>query len=174
MLTQLTRDVLTGLAATRSVGRPFGYKIIGMKQSRLALGLGAALLVTAVGASAQNQNPAPQMSAPASGQIAHGEYLATSVAMCIQCHSPRDSKGEIIASQAFTGGAIPFRSPYRDSEWALRAPSLRGLPGFTDEQVIMLLTEGHTGNRPAPRKPMPPFRMSQDDARAIVAFLRSR
>jgi len=103
-----------------------------------------------------------------------GEYLATSVAMCVQCHSPRDEKGEIIQSRRFTGGAIPFRSPYRNSEWAPVAPNIRGLPGFTDEQIVMLLTEGHAGDRPAPRRPMPPFRMMADDARAIIAFLRSQ
>ena len=144
----------------------------------MALGLCAALLatvlLTAIGVSAQSQNLAPQMPAPPSSLVARGEYLATSVAMCVQCHSPRDSKGDILESRKYMGGAIPFQSPHRDSEWALNAPSLRGLPGFTDEQVIRLLTEGDTGNRPAPRRPMPPFRMNQDDARAIVAFLRAQ
>ncbi len=94
--------------------------------------------------------------------------------MCVQCHSPRNEKNDIIESLRFTGAAIPFRSPYRNTEWAPLAPNIRGLPGFTDEQIVALLTEGHTGDRPAPRRPMPPFRMAPDDARAIVAFLRTQ
>ena len=117
----------------------------------------------------------PQQPAPVdSSAAARGEYLTTRVAMCVQCHSGRDRQGEILESEKFKGGAIPFTSPYPGPEWAVKAPALAGLPGFTDAQVIALLTEGRATDRPAPRRPMPPFRMSRQDAEAIVAFLRSR
>jgi len=38
----------------------------------------------------------------------------------------------------------------------------------------MLLTEGHAGDRPAPKPPMPPFRMNREDAQAILQYLRSK
>ena len=135
------------------------------------------LLVTLTGA-AQTASPAmPQATArPAADAalIARGEYLATRVAMCVQCHSPRDDRGNILDEQKFRGGAIPFRSPYPSKEFAFLAPNISGLPGFTDDQIVALLTEGQATDRQAPRAPMPPFRMAQDDARAIVAYLRSR
>ena len=139
-----------------------------MKRSEATFAIFGVLLFAVVAVSAQTS----QVATPSSNLVARGEYLATKVAMCVQCHSPRDEKGEILESRRFTGGAIPFRTPYAD-EWAPAAPSLRSLGGFTDEQVVMLLTEGRAGDRPAPRRPMPPFRMSQDDARAIIAFLRA-
>lgn len=105
--------------------------------------------------------------------VARGEYLANRVAMCVQCHSPRDAGGAVLMSEKFRGGTIPFKSPWPDSEWAYQAPSLAGLPGLTDEQIVALLTEGRATGRPAPRSPMPPFRMSPDDAAAIAAYLRS-
>ena len=105
--------------------------------------------------------------------VARGEYLANRVAMCVQCHSPRDASGAIRMSERFRGGAIPFKSPWPDSEWAYHAPSLAGLPGFTDEQIVALLSQGRATGRPAPRSPMPPFRMSPEDAAAIAAYLRS-
>ena len=52
--------------------------------------------------------------------------------------------------------------------------AIAGLPGFTDAQIIALLTEGQATDRNPPRPPMPPFRMSRQDAEAIVAYLRSR
>ena len=139
-----------------------------MKRSKATFGvLGVFLAVVAV--SAQTS----QVATPASSPVARGEYLTTRVAMCVQCHSPRDEKGEILESQRFSGAPIPFTSPF-GSSWAARAPNIRSLRGFTDEQAFMLLTEGHAGARPAPQRPMPPFRMSPDDARAIIAFLRTQ
>jgi mono/diheme cytochrome c family protein len=118
--------------------------------------------------------PAAPGTARVAGDVSRGEYLVHSVAMCVQCHSPRDQRGNIIQNQKLTGAPIPVRGPSWDSEWAYKAPALAGLPGFTDEQIVMLLTEGHAGDRPAPQRPMPPFRMQKQDAEAIVAYLRTR
>jgi mono/diheme cytochrome c family protein len=125
-----------------------------------------ASLVTSL---AMAQAPTPAPARPAS----RGEYIVHSVAMCIQCHSPRGRDGEIIEERKLTGAPIPVTGPFWNRDWAVRAPAIAGLPGFTDEQVIMLLTEGHAGDRPPPRRPMPPFRMTPEDARAVVAYLRS-
>jgi len=119
--------------------------------------------------------PAQQTAASeSSSPVARGEYLATRVAMCVQCHSGRDRHGDLLESEKFKGGAIPMTSPYPGKEWAVKTPALAGLPGFTDAQIIALLTEGRATDRSAPRAPMPPFRMNRQDAEAIVAFLRSR
>ena len=121
--------------------------------------------------------PLPQARAAAQREVpamvARGEYLANRVAMCVQCHSARDGGGTIIESGKFLGGSIPFKSPWPGPEWAYQAPSLAGLPGLTDEQIVALLTEGRITGRQPPRSPMPPFRMSPDDAAAIAAYLRS-
>jgi mono/diheme cytochrome c family protein len=135
--------------------------------------------VTLPGTAPQQQAAPPKPATPATagrvaGDVARGDYLVNNVAMCVQCHSPRDQRGNIIASQKLTGAPIPVRGPSWDSDWAYRAPALAGLPGFTDEQIVMLLTEGHAGDRPSPNRPMPPFRMNKQDAEAIAAYLRSR
>lgn len=125
------------------------------------------------GAAAAPQAPArPDGDAPA--LVARGEYIANKASMCVQCHSGRDAHGEIIESEKFRGGPIPFQSPYASEQWADRAPNISGLPGFTDDQVIALLTTGRATDRLPPRRPMPPFRMTPEDARAVVAYLRSR
>lgn len=142
--------------------------------SRLVAGLvsAAALILTVwsqLAASSQAPGGAPGQAAT----VARGEYLANRVAMCVQCHSRRDHQGDLIESQKFRGGAIPVLSPYPDTPFAYQAPSIAGLSGLTDEQVIALLTRGRATRRPAPNPPMPPFRMTQQDAEAIVAYLRS-
>jgi hypothetical protein len=55
-----------------------------------------------------------------------------------------------------------------------RAPRNRGLPGYTDEQALQLLTEGAIGRDGKQlRLPMPRFRMTTQDAADVIAFLRS-
>jgi mono/diheme cytochrome c family protein len=102
-----------------------------------------------------------------------GQYIVTSVAMCIQCHSPRDAEGNVVMSEAFMGAPMPIRSPYVRVEWALRAPRIAGLPGYTRDEAIRLLMEGVNRNTERPRPPMPPFRMSREDAEAVADFLQA-
>jgi mono/diheme cytochrome c family protein len=107
------------------------------------------------------------------GNIAHGRYLAEQVAMCVQCHSGRDAQGNIIDSELFLGGSIPF-APAWPNDWANRAPRNKGLPGYTDEQALRLLTEGAIGRDGKQlRPPMPRFHMTTQDAADVIAFLRS-
>ena len=106
-------------------------------------------------------------------ELERGRYLVEHVALCVECHTPRDERGELVPSRRLQGAAIPVRSPFPAQTWAFRAPHLAGLPGLTDAEAVRLLTEGiaHTGLPPAP--PMPRFRMTRGDAEAVVAYLRS-
>jgi Cytochrome c len=119
----------------------------------------------------------PQTDEPATtlprGNIGHGRYLAERVAMCIECHSGRDAQGNIIESELFLGGPIPVAPPW-PNDWANRAPRNKGLPGYTDEQALRLLTAGAIGRDGKQlRLPMPRFRMTTQDAADVIAFLRS-
>jgi len=114
---------------------------------------------------------APAASEVRAGSAEHGAYLVEHVAMCIECHSPRDGQGRIIAGQEFTGAAIPLDPP---AGWAFRAPRNRGLLGYDDEQAMRLLTEGAIGrNGEQLKPPMPRFRMTPQDAADVIAFMRS-
>ncbi|HUJ09266.1 MAG TPA: c-type cytochrome [Verrucomicrobiae bacterium] len=108
-----------------------------------------------------------------SGLIARGEYLTHHVAMCVECHSPRDENGNLINTELFRGASMPVKSPFPGQNWAVRAPNIAGLTGFTDEQVLTLLMHGQAVGRKKPLPPMPPFRMTREDAEAVIAYLRS-
>jgi mono/diheme cytochrome c family protein len=117
---------------------------------------------------------APVPAAPAAGNVEHGRYLAEQVAMCVECHSPRDKDGRIIEAQKFTGAPLPVKPAGSPEFWAVRAPRNRGLPGYDDAQALRLLTKGAIARDGRQLKlPMPRFRMSEQDALDVIAYLRS-
>ena len=140
-----------------------------MKKS--LLGLAVALLgVCWLAASAQK--PAAPAAANAA-QIKRGRYLVEDVAMCGECHTPRDSGGKLDQRRWLQGAAVWFTPNQTYPNWAYRAPGLAGLFGFTDADMTMILEKGLQPNGRPIRPPMHVFHMKHEDATAIVAYLRS-
>lgn len=110
---------------------------------------------------------------PLAEREARGEYLAHHVAMCVICHSPRDARGQIVRQRAFQGGDIPMASPYEGEDWAFEAPNIAGGATLPRADLVELLMTGQDSTGWSPRPPMPPFRMSQEDAAAVADYLRS-
>ena len=141
---------------------------------------GALLLLAGVTFAPRSPQAAPagpaaagRQAAGITGNIEHGRYIVHEVAMCFECHSPRDDQGNIILSQEFEGGPIPVRPPW-PNDWALIAPRNKGLPGYDDAQAMRLLTEGAIGRDGKQlRRPMPRFHMSTQDASDVIAYMRS-
>lgn len=106
-------------------------------------------------------------------QSERGEYLVHQVAMCVQCHSPRNENGHLIPQRLLSGAPIPVASPFPNQQWAASAPKIAGLPGWVEADFVTLLMTGSRPTGETPRRPMPPFRMSREDAEAIAAYLRS-
>lgn len=131
----------------------------------------ALMVVLAAGSAAVATEPAQ---APVQSNIARGEYLVKQVAMCVQCHSPRDARGELIQSELLRGAPMPAAWQDSPTPWAYAAPKLAGLPaGFTEASLIHFLQTGERTAGYQARPPMPPFRMNEADATAVVAYLKS-
>ena len=109
----------------------------------------------------------------ASRVVARGKYLVEQVAMCTDCHSPRDGKGEFVRERWLQGAPLGFKNTVPMPAWAEVAPPLAGLPGWTEAQVVTLLTTGKDQKGEPPDPPMPPYRMSKEDATAVAAYLAS-
>jgi hypothetical protein len=76
-------------------------------------------------------------------------------------------------SQGRTGAPIMFKPTMKVPEWADTAPALAGLVGYTDAQIVTALST-HVGPKGTPmRPPMPPFRLTRQDAEAVAAYLRT-
>ena len=141
--------------------------------------LSSLLFLTVVSLSGQ-QKPAasptgaPQAAAPrATGNLEHGRYLVEQVVMCYECHSSRDLQGNIVPGTRFMGGPMPVRST-TSVDWPIQIPRIAGLPGYNDEQAMRLLTQGAIRwDGKQLRLPMPRFRMSQQDAADVIAYIRS-
>jgi mono/diheme cytochrome c family protein len=119
------------------------------------------------GASGRSEAAGPR------GTVEHGRYLVEQVVMCSECHSTRDAQGNLIPGTRFLGGPMPMRPPW-PTDWPTVIPRIAGLPGYTDEQAIRLLTQGAVKRDGTQlRRPMPPFRMTPQDAADVIAYLRS-
>ncbi|HEX5398102.1 MAG TPA: c-type cytochrome [Verrucomicrobiae bacterium] len=105
-------------------------------------------------------------------QIQRGRYLVENVAMCADCHTPRDDKGQFDRSQWLQGNLLEFK-PDDKKPWAAVAVPIKGLPGFTEEQAVKFLETGIDASGKTAMRPMPQFRLNHEDAVAVVAYLRS-
>jgi mono/diheme cytochrome c family protein len=123
-------------------------------------------------AQAPTQKRAPAPSA-AQGSVERGRYLVEDVAMCGECHTPRDSRGNLDRSRWLQGAPIWIVPVHEDPNWANRAPAIAGFEGFTDEQGEQILEKGVGPNGLPIQEPMHIYHMSHEDAMAIIAYLKS-
>jgi mono/diheme cytochrome c family protein len=105
--------------------------------------------------------------------IERGRYIVESVAMCELCHTPRDEHGNPDRSRWLKGGPTQLRPSYPAPAWTQVEPRIGGGPPGTDADFIKLLTTGIARTGLPPNPPMPPFRMTQADAQAVLAYLKS-
>jgi mono/diheme cytochrome c family protein len=110
---------------------------------------------------------------PQEQDLERGRYLVEEIARCGWCHSPRDARGELDTNKWLQGAPVWFQPSQRVQNWAYSAPPLAGLPGFTADQVVRVLTTGRASDGRSLRRPMRPYKMKRTDAEAIVAYLKS-
>ena len=119
------------------------------------------------------------LSAPATAEtpIERGKYLVT-IGGCSDCHTPGSFLGKPDAESYLGGSDVGFAIPGMGVFVGrnLTPDKETGLGGWTDDQVVAAIT---TGLRPDGRTlaPIMPWQalsqLTPDDARAIVAYLRS-
>ena len=105
--------------------------------------------------------------------VARGKYLVEGVAMCGQCHTPRDANGNLERWRWLQGTPIPYQPSRPDSNWPISVPRIGGTMPANDADMVKLLTTGLWTTGTYLRSPMPQFRMNHADAEAVVAYLKS-
>lgn len=102
--------------------------------------------------------------------IKKGGYLVNEVARCGDCHTPRDARGKLDMTRHLEGAKMWFRPTVRVGEFEDRAPNITftGKAGkWSEERMVKFLTSGRSD------PPMPAYKLTNEDARAVTAYLRS-
>src|SRR5579863_7339505 len=81
-----------------------------------------ALLILSTTMLAQQKDSRPKNDA--SGDVARGKYLVENVAMCVQCHTPRNGNGQLDQSRKLQGASVFLQPPYPDPNWPINAPRI--------------------------------------------------
>jgi mono/diheme cytochrome c family protein len=149
-----------------------------MNRRKQVIACSAVMMAAAFSASllSSREKPAAQKNAaPAAAQSAveRGRYLVEDVAMCEECHTPRDAGGNLDESRRLQGAQIWIMPVHANPNWANNAPPLAGFGGYTDEQGQDVLEKGVGPNGETIRQPMHIYHMNHADAQAIIAYLRS-
>jgi len=109
--------------------------------------------------------------------LERGTYLVETITACANCHSPKDPKtAEVVEGMDYAGSFMA-----REEEFTVYAPNITmdvetGIGSWSDEEIIVAIRDGQRPDGSLVRPPMPsPFyrTMSDNDARAIVAYLRT-
>jgi mono/diheme cytochrome c family protein len=111
--------------------------------------------------------------------LTRGEYLVRSVAGCGECHTPRDTQGDLDMSRWMGGVADRFDlAPDDDSTGGISAPNLTpaGLATWSDDEIKGAFLDGlaRDGSSLFPLMPYYAYHnMTDADADAIITYLRS-
>jgi mono/diheme cytochrome c family protein len=120
-----------------------------------------------------DQKSAQKAASHQSGDVARGKYLVEDVAMCGECHTPRDASGNSIEERDLQGAPTWIAPVHADPNWAWNAPTLAGFGGYSDTDAVNILEKGIGANGQAIQRPMHIYHMSHEDALAVVAYLKS-
>ena len=106
-----------------------------------------------------------------------GKYLVEEVGKCQECHSPRSETGEF-DKERWLKGAVLNVAPIKPIEgWHKTAPDIT--PGsrlwerWGEAGLIKYLVTGLNPRGGKADAPMPTYHLAQEDAEAVVAYLKT-
>lgn len=109
--------------------------------------------------------------------VARGKYLVEEVGKCQECHTPRTQTGEFDKSNWLKGATLDFSPMHEVPGWHKTSPDITGgsrlFQRWGDEGMTKFFQTGlgPRGNKADP--PMPAYTLKEEDAKAIVAYLKS-
>ena len=114
----------------------------------------------------------------ADDKIERGKYLVEEVGKCQACHTPRTETGELDKSKWLKGTtALDFASKKPVKGWHDSSPDLTGggrlFQRWGEDGVVKFLVTGKGPRGNGADAPMPTYNLKQEDAEAIVAYLKS-
>ena len=111
-----------------------------------------------------------------SALVKRGAYLVNGPAACANCHTPRAPDMSPLPDMPFAGGFKLVDPAFTVYSANITPDKETGIGDWTDEQIITAIREGKDkeGHIIFPPMPVPTYNnMSDDDVKAIVAYLRT-
>lgn len=151
-----------------------------MKHTILPGILASFLLFTACNNNSDSNKSASATTDSAKIQLERGEYIATTVAVCIDCHSKRDTAHfsmPVIPGTEGGGAGFAF-SKAEAVPGVVWAPNITpyALKDWTDDEIIRTLTTGinKKGDTLFPIMPYHGYsQLTRSDLKAVVAYIRT-
>lgn len=113
----------------------------------------------------------------ASDKVERGKYLVEEVAQCQMCHTPRLENGDYDKAKWLKGATLNLQPIQPVEKWHKTAPDLtpsgRLWSRWKEEGIVKFMETGTgpSGNHADP--PMPTYKLSKDDAEAVVEYLKT-
>lgn len=108
--------------------------------------------------------------------LERGTYLMESIVACGNCHTPKSADAQPIAGMELAGGFVIEEPAFKAYAPNITMDKETGIGNWTDEEIIRSIRDGLRPDGSVIGPPMPSFLyrdMSDRDARAIVAYLRT-
>jgi mono/diheme cytochrome c family protein len=113
----------------------------------------------------------------ADDKAARGKYLVEEVAQCQNCHSPRMENGEYDKTKWLKGATLNLQPIQPIDKWHKTAPDLtpsgRLWGRWKEEGLVKFMETGRGPSGNAADPPMPTYKLSKDDAEAVVEYLKT-
>lgn len=118
-----------------------------------------------------------QAQTPPAAKIEYGRYLTEEVGKCQMCHSPKTDTGQYDKERWMKGAVLDF-APMKPVEgWHKTAPDItsagRLWERWGEAGLVKFMVTGLTPKGTASDAPMPAYKMKQEDAEAMVAYLKT-
>lgn len=119
-----------------------------------------------------------KIGSPASSSLVErGRYLTIEIGKCGDCHTPHLASGAPDTGKWLKGGVLGVKPLAAVPGWASTAPDLTSTSNlwktWGDEALVRLLVTGRGPDGKPAAPPMPAYTLKGEDARAIVAYLKS-
>jgi len=112
-----------------------------------------------------------------SDKLTRGKYLVEEIGRCQECHTPRLDDGQFDRTKWLKGAVQNVQPIEPIKNWHKTSPDLtaasRLWQRWGEAGILKFLTTGVTPSGGAAGPPMPTYKMKQEDAEAIVEYLKS-
>ena len=110
-------------------------------------------------------------------QVARGKYLAESVGLCQDCHTPKLETGELDKTKWMKGSTLDFALMNPIPKWHKMAPDLTPsgnlFKRWGPDGLVKFMEAGKNPKGGGADPPMPAYRFSHEDAVALVEYLKT-